>query len=123
MSLFDNIRNWLLEPLLGREFAVKASEYSLKRDYRRGIQKAPIKSSDDAIVVNFIGLLVDRSVAMLFGKEPQFDLPGESDAPVQQYIDEVWNANRKMQLLKRATVYGAEIRHLLCQDTTGWGGE
>lgn len=108
MGVFDNFRNWLLEPLLGREFAVKAGESTLKREYRRGIQKAPIKSADDAIVVNFIGLLVDRSVSMLFGKEPAFDLPGESDAPTQQYIDEVWRANRKVTLLKRAATYGAE---------------
>ena len=108
MGVLDNFRNWLLEPLLGREFSIKASEATLKREYRRGQHKAPIKTADDAIIVNFIGLLVDRSVGMLFGKEPQFDLPGEADAPAQQYIDAVWNANRKMQLLKRAAVYGAE---------------
>ena len=108
MGVMDNFRNWLLEPLIGRELVAKATESTLKRDYRRGIHKAPIKSADDAIVVNFIGLLVDRSVAMLFGKEPQFDLPGESDAPAQVYIDEVWRANRKQVLLKRAATYGAE---------------
>ena len=108
MSVFDNFRNWLLEPLLGREAVQRASEASVKRNYRRGQHKAPIKSADDAIVVNFIGLLVDRSVAMLFGKDPDFNLPGESDAPAQVYIDAVWNANRKMQLLKRAAVFGAE---------------
>jgi hypothetical protein len=108
MGVMDNFRNWLLEPLLGREAVQRAGVANLNRNYRRGQHKAPIKTADDAIIVNFIGLLVDRSVAMLFGKEPQFDLPGESDAPVQQYIDEVWNANRKMQTLKRAAVYGAE---------------
>lgn len=108
MGVMDNFRNWLLEPLLGRETVERVNASSLRREYRRGQHKAPIKTADDAIVVNFIGLLVDRSVAMLFGKEPQFDLPGESDAPAQQYIDAVWRANRKMQLLKRAAVYGAE---------------
>ena len=108
MGVMDNFRNWLLEPLLGREAVERRSASTLKRDYRRGNHKAPIKSADDAIVVNFIGLLVDRSVAMLFGKEPEFDLPGESDSAEQLYIDEVWRANRKMQLLKRAAVYGAE---------------
>ena len=108
MGVMDNFRNWLLEPLLGREAVERRSASTLKRDYRRGNHKAPIKSADDAIVVNFIGLLVDRSVAMLFGKEPEFDLPGESDSAEQLYIDEVWSANRKMQLLKRAAVYGAE---------------
>jgi len=108
MGVMDNFRNWLLEPLLGRETVERVNASSLRRDYRRGQHKAPIKSADDAIIVNFIGLLVDRSVAMLFGQEPSFDLPGESDAPSQQYIDAVWRANRKMQLLKRAAVYGAE---------------
>jgi len=108
MGVLDNFRNWLLEPLLGQERVKQMGELNLKRDYRRGKHKAPIKSADDAIIVNFIGLLVDRSVGMLFGKEPQFDLPGEADAPAQQYIDAVWSANRKMQLLKRAAVYGAE---------------
>ena len=108
MGVMDNFRNWLLEPLLGREQVARVNESTLKRNYRRGLHKAPIKSADDAIIVNFIGLLVDRSVGMLFGKEPQFDLPGEADAPAQQYIDEVWRANRKMTLLKRAAVYGAE---------------
>jgi hypothetical protein len=108
MGVMDNFRNWLLEPLLGREAVERVNASSLKRNYRRGQHKAPIKSADDAIIVNFIGLLVDRSVAMLFGQEPAFNLPGESDALSQQYIDAVWNANRKMQLLKRTAVYGAE---------------
>lgn len=108
MGVMDNFRNWLLEPLLGREAVQRATVASVNRNYRRGQHKAPIKTADDAIVVNFIGLLVDRSVAMLFGQEPAFDLPGESDAPEQQYIDAVWASNRKMQLLKRSAVYGAE---------------
>ena len=108
MGVMDNFRNWLLEPLLGREAVERRSASTLKRDYRRGNHKAPIKSADDAIVVNFIGLLVDRSVAMLFGKEPEFDLPGESDSAEQLYIDEVWRANRKVNLLKQSAVYGAE---------------
>ena len=108
MGILSNFRDWLLEPLLGQEYVKKHGEIDTRRNYRRGIHKAPIKSADDAIIVNFIGLQVDRSVAMLFGQEPDFDLPGESDAPAQQYIDAVWRANRKMQLLKRAAVYGAE---------------
>jgi hypothetical protein len=108
MGILSNFRDWLLEPLLGAEWVAKQGELSTRRDYRRGIHKQPIKSADDAIIVNFIGLQVDRSVANLFGKEPDFDLPGESDAPAQQYIDEVWRANRKMNLLKQLAVYGAE---------------
>ena len=44
----------------------------------------------------------------MFGKEPIFDLPGESDSAEQVYIDGVWAANRKMNLLKQAAMYGAE---------------
>jgi hypothetical protein len=108
MSLFNNFRNWLLEPLLGQAYVQKLTELELHRAYRKGNHKAPIKSADDAIVVNFIGLQVDRSVANLFGKEPSFDLPGESDSPMQLFIDEVWRVNRKQNLLKQLATYGAE---------------
>lgn len=108
MSLINNIRNWFLEPLLGAEWVKDLNLLSTRRDYRRGIHKAPIKSADDAIIVNFIGLQVDRSVANLFGKEPKFDLPGESDSAEQKYIDTVWQVNRKMNLLKQSATYGAE---------------
>jgi hypothetical protein len=108
MGILSNFRDWLLEPLLGQEYVKKHGEIDTRRNYRRGIHKAPIKSADDAIIVNFIGLQVDRSVANLFGKEPSFDLPGESDSPTQIYIDEVWRANRKQNLLKQLATYGAE---------------
>ena len=108
MGLFSNFRNWLLEPLFGAEWVKDLNLLSTRRDYRRGIHKPPIKTPDDAIIINFIGLQVDRSVANLFGKEPTFDLPGESDSKEQEYIDTVWNVNRKMNLLKQSAVYGAE---------------
>lgn len=108
MSVLSNFRDWLLEPVLGYRQTKQQTELSVRRNYRKGIHKQPIKSEDDAIVVNFIGLQVDRSVANLFGKEIFFDLPGESDSQEQQYIDEVWRVNRKTNLLKKLAVYGAE---------------
>jgi len=106
--LLNNFRNWLLEPLLGSDWAKRSEALNVAREYRRGKHKPPIKTPDDAIVINFIGLLTDRSIANLFGKEPIFDLPGESDSAEQVYIDGVWAANRKMNLLKQAAMYGAE---------------
>jgi len=106
--LLNNFRNWLLEPLLGSDWAKRSEVLNVAREYRRGKHKPPIKTPDDAIVINFIGLLTDRSIANLFGKEPIFDLPGESDSAEQVYIDGVWAANRKMNLLKQAAMYGAE---------------
>lgn len=108
MGLLNNFRNWLLEPLLGSDWAKRSEALNVAREYRRGKHKPPIKTPDDAIVINFIGLLTDRSIANLFGKEPIFDLPGESDSAEQVYIDGVWAANRKMNLLKQAAMYGAE---------------
>lgn len=108
MGILSNFRDWLLEQLLGQEYVKKQGEMDLHRAYRKGNHKAPIKTADDAIIVNFIGLQVDRSVASLFGKEPSFDLPGESDSPAQLFIDEVWRTNRKMNTLKQLATYGAE---------------
>ena len=55
MGLLNNFRNWLLEPLLGSDWAKRSEALNVAREYRRGKHKPPIKTPDDAIVINFIG--------------------------------------------------------------------
>jgi hypothetical protein len=107
-NIFENLREWLLEPLMGQPYAEKKKDIEKRRKYRRGDQKAPLKGGDDCIIVNFTGLIVDRCVSQLFGKEIKFDLPGEDDAPESLYINQVWRANHKQRLLKAVATYGAE---------------
>jgi hypothetical protein len=81
--------------------------------YRRGVHDKPLRvkprSPDDNIIVNFTGLLVDRSVSLLFGgeKDVRFDLPGDGETPEQTYIDEVWQKNNKAEMLYDLADYGA----------------
>ena len=107
-NVFERLREWFLQPLLGDTYVDKRNDIKNRRNYRNGVQKAPLKSEDDCVIVNFCGLIADRSVSMLFGKDIAFDLPGESDSPEQVYIDEVWRANHKQDILKSAALYGTE---------------
>ena len=107
-NVFEKLREWLLQPLMGDNFIKRRADITQKRAYRRGDQKPPLKSGEDNVIVNFVGLIIDRAVSMLFGKEIRFDLPGESDSNEQDYIDRVWATNRKQYLLKELALYGAE---------------
>ena len=108
MSVFDRLREWFWQPMLGSNYVNRRNDVKHRREYRRGIQRLPLKDQDDSVIVNFVGLIVDRSVSMLFGKPITFDLPGDNDIPEQIYIDNVWQANRKEHLLKSLALYGSE---------------
>lgn len=108
MGLFDKLRDWFWQPLMGDAWVERKTDLKIRSEYRRGIQRMPLKSREDSIIVNFTGLIVDRAVSMLFGKPIIFDLPGEVDAPEQLYIDNVWDNNRKSHLLKSLALYGSE---------------
>lgn len=102
----------------------RITEAATQRDYYQGVQKKPLKVKkgvDDNLILNFSGVIVDRSVSMLFGKEPQFDLPGdpelvddengqqvEVEPEHQQYIDAVYKANRKQRLLHDLAQFGSQ---------------
>jgi len=107
-NIFEQLRDWFLQPLLGNEVMARRESISLRRAYRNGVQKEPLKTAEDNVIINFCGLIVDRSVSMLFGKPIRFDLPGESDSPQQIYIDNIWDANRKQFLLKQMGLFGSE---------------
>ena len=108
MNIFEQLRDWFLQPLMGQAYMDRRDDIKNRRDYRRGKQKPPLKSADDNVIINFVGLIVDRGVSMLFGKDITFDLPGDTDTAEQKYIDSVWDANRKSKLLKSTAEYGAE---------------
>ena len=100
-------------------YQAKMQQQALQRDYFYGNQRKQIRvkpnQADDNITLNFIGLIVDRGVSMLLGQGIEFDLPGEPEVdaegnkieqPNQQYIDEVWAANKVDILLQKAAQFG-----------------
>ena len=109
MQLFDGLRNWLLSPLLSVMDATdrhRMMETDRARAYRTGDQPETMKYSiakgqaNDNITLNFIGLAVDRSVSMLFGKGIDFDIAGDSESPEAEYIDAVMDANNEELLFQ-----------------------
>ena len=115
MGIFDNIRGGILSFLFpqGDIDHERQEEMQQRRNYRTGKHKVVIKpkpgKSDDNIYLNFSGLVIDRSVSMLFGKGVEFDLPGEGDeTPEDKYLQGVWDANKKQIFLHRLALLASE---------------
>jgi hypothetical protein len=112
MSILENIRNWFLQPLLEQGTRERIEQAEKLRNYRTGNHKKFLKNrpgqSNDNLTINFTGLVVDRSVTMLFGKGVTFDLPGEDDTPESQYIDAVMDANKQQILFHKLAILGSE---------------
>ena len=111
-TILERIRNWFFEPLFGSVAMERLTEAERYRNYRQGNQRRQLRvranQHDDNVVLNFTGLVVDRSVTMLFGKGVEFDLPGEGDTPADKYINAVWAANSKEIWLQKVAILGGE---------------
>ena len=103
-SIMDNIADRLADRMSNNPEAV------MKRNYYKGTQKRQLKvkptKTDDNLIVNLVGLAVDRSVSHVLAGGVTFDLPGdvETDNPQQEYLDAVWEVNRKQLLLLNAEI-------------------
>lgn len=116
MGVMDNIRsgivNWLMpEALFDTSFRHRLHKQQELYDYYSGAQRRQMKvkvgQADDNLTLNYVDLVVERSLSMLLGGGVQFDLGSEGDesSPEQQYIDNIWRANRGDILLHRAAQY------------------
>lgn len=111
------IRNFLVgvvqEAIAGLDIANDARRETMRqaRKYRKGAQKKAVTvkqgQTDDNLIVNFIGLVVDRANSLLFGKGVDFDLPGDGETAESEYIAKVWEVNKKHELLIDTSDYGA----------------
>lgn len=84
--------------------------YNVLGNYYKGDQRPQLKTKpgqpDDNITMNFVGLAVDRSVSRLFRGGVQFNLPEGADAQ-KEYLDRVWDLNKKEIILYQAGLHGA----------------
>lgn len=81
------------------------------RKYRSGYQPKRLRvkppASDDNITLNFSGLIVERSISLLFGQGVEFDLPGEGESEQDTWLEACWRVNVKQELLHDLADYGA----------------
>lgn len=78
------------------------------REYFLGVQKRPLKlkpgQADDNLVVNLVGLAVNRSNSMLFGGGVDFSVPANPGADA--WLRAAWDANKKNIILHRTGIDG-----------------
>lgn len=70
----------------------------------------PLKTSygiaDDNLRMNFGRIFVDKGVAFLFGKDVGFELTEGEQTAEEDYLEEVWQANKKMSFLQKLATSG-----------------
>lgn len=115
MGIFDGLRDWMLAPIVARmniEDRTRLGEIGQARAYRLGEQPDSLTvaagQADDNIVLNYVGLAVDRSVSLLFGNGVKFNLPGEGETEQGRYLAATMDANKQQILLHRVALMGCE---------------
>jgi hypothetical protein len=118
----EAIVNRLVDWSLPEEYVERRKVMAHRRNYRAGVQKKNLKTKigqpDYNIVMNFTGLVIDRSISMLFGKGIEFDYGEEVEGqvnPNEEYLKQVWAANHKEILLHKFGLNGAEIGTWYCK--------
>jgi hypothetical protein len=100
---------------LGRKIAPYINDalgmgYNILGSYYSGDQRKQLKTkvgqTDDNVIVNFIGLAVDRSVSRLWRGGVKFKLP-QGRTEQQKHIDKVWDLNKKEIALYQVGLHGA----------------
>lgn len=67
---------------------------------------------DDNVVINLARYIVDKSATFLFGKDVGMELAEGETTPEEEWLQDVWRANRKMSFLHNCAVEGGIFGHL-----------
>ncbi len=110
-TAIDAVIKWFSPVGLDRDRRERLDRIDRVRDYYYGDQRTQLKTKtgqpDYNVLINVVGPVVDRSIALLVGKGVTFDLPGEDRTPADDYLDEVWKLSKKSILLHKAAMVGA----------------
>ena len=110
-NIFTRFGNYMIDQL-GRAIASyiapeRMEALTKNRQYYEGVQKKPLKTkpgqADDNLIINWVGLAINRSTSMLMGGGVEFSCP---DPVRQEWLDAVWEANKKSILLERTGLAG-----------------
>lgn len=70
---------------------------------------------NDNVKINYARLIVDKGVSFLFGRSLSWELSEGEQTPEEQYLAQVWDANRRDQLLHNLALYGGICGHAYCK--------
>lgn len=108
--LASDAGNWMAEKVA--YYMTTPREQALKslQNYYEGNHPAQLRvkqgQDNDNLTMNWIGLAVDRAVSMLVGGGVEFKYPEEAKAQ-GEYIDRVWDANKRRIFLHDDALDGA----------------
>src|SRR5512139_639620 len=119
MGLITNISSFFrsrivswLEGGTNAAFTDRSLSMVARRDYRLGAQRRYLRKTregyDDNVIGNFLGLALDRSISLLFGKDVEFEWPEEAPENIVDFIEGIWEENNKPILLHKLAMYGGE---------------
>ncbi len=108
-NAMNNIGEWFASKIAPYINDALGQGYTVLGRYYSGDQRPQLKTAvgktDDNIFQNWIGLAVDRSVSRLYRGGVKFQLP-EDATKQQEYIDRVWDLNKKEILLYQDALHG-----------------
>jgi hypothetical protein len=121
MGIFDNfaqnVANRIIDSMGGNAESITRRKY-YTGDQRRQL-KVPLHKTDDNLIVNLVGLAVDRSVSHVLAGGVEFELPDPNadnapvegqepvELPQQAYIDNLYEVNKKSLLLLNLVINGS----------------
>lgn len=73
--------------------------------------KVDLGQPNDNVKLSKARVIVDTSVAYLFGQDVQFELDDTAETPAETWLDACWDANRKMTALLKLGINGAVCGH------------
>jgi hypothetical protein len=112
----NDLSSILFEQRVQDDDQQRLAQYDQNWRYYNGDHKRPLKvkqgQADDNVVMNLARIVVDKGASFLFGKPVDFELEEGTDTPPEQYIDDVWQRNRKMTLMNKMALSGGVCGHL-----------
>jgi len=113
-DLKTRVRGWFgIDEMLDEAMRKRYDRNALLRDYYRGIHRKQLTvrsgQADDNITLNYLGLVVERGISMLLGQGVEFDMGEDEGGPRQEFIDEIWSANKRDILLHKVAQYGGSL--------------
>jgi hypothetical protein len=66
---------------------------------------------DDNVRINYARMIIDKGVSFLFGQDVGFEIDEATETKAEEWLDSVWQANRKMTLLQTVALIGGVTGH------------
>lgn len=121
MDKSESVSSQLFKAERLRQSRIEKAWRAYNGEYRKPL-KTKRGEVDPNVTPNFARVLVDKSVAILFGKDVAFDvvedeLHGDSrrHRQAQAFLDTTWRRSKKLSLLQKATMNGSVGGHVFLQ--------